>query len=79
MVKIEILGAGCPKCKKLAENAEIDGKIKKKKVMSIKKKKMELRPIGIIHSPFKQACGTPTQPTYADGAGGCSPRVLNKT
>jgi tRNA-Thr(GGU) m(6)t(6)A37 methyltransferase TsaA len=38
--------------------------------MSIKKKKMELRPIGIIHSPFKQARGTPTQPSYADGAEG---------
>lgn len=26
MVKIEILGTGCPKCKKLAENAEIAAK-----------------------------------------------------
>jgi len=26
MVKIEILGTGCPKCKKLAENAETAAK-----------------------------------------------------
>jgi small redox-active disulfide protein 2 len=26
MVKIEILGTGCPKCKKLAENVEITAK-----------------------------------------------------
>ena len=26
MKKIQILGAGCPKCKKLTENAEIAGK-----------------------------------------------------
>ena len=33
-------------------------------------KVFELKPIGIIYSPFKQASGTPTQPTYAKGVEG---------
>ena len=47
--------------------------------MSLKMKKTELRPIGIIHSPFKKPDGMPIQPVFANDAGGCSPRVLNKT
>jgi len=31
---------------------------------------MKLTPIGIIHTPFKQAAGTPIQPSVADGAEG---------
>jgi len=31
---------------------------------------MEVKPIGIIHSPFKQAAGTPIQPSFSDGAEG---------
>jgi len=38
--------------------------------MSIKKKKMELRSIGIIHSPFRKPDGMPIQPVFADGAEG---------
>jgi len=38
--------------------------------MSIKKKKMELRSIGIIHSPFKKPDGMPIQPVFANGAEG---------
>ena len=33
-------------------------------------KALELKPIGIIHSPFKQAAGTPTQPGFASGTEG---------
>ena len=31
---------------------------------------IELKPIGIIHSPFAQAKGTPIQPAFADNAEG---------
>ena len=31
---------------------------------------MELKPIGIIHTPFKQSSGTPIQPAFAKGAEG---------
>jgi len=31
---------------------------------------MELLPIGVIHSPFTEARGTPIQPAFADGAEG---------
>lgn len=31
---------------------------------------MEVRPIGIIHSPFKEAAGTPIQPVFAKGSEG---------
>jgi tRNA-Thr(GGU) m(6)t(6)A37 methyltransferase TsaA len=31
---------------------------------------MELKPIGVIHSPFTQPTGTPIQPPFADGAEG---------
>jgi len=31
---------------------------------------MELKPIGIIHSPFSQTAGTPIQPRFAQGAVG---------
>lgn len=31
---------------------------------------IELKPIGIIHSPFKQAIGTPIQPAFAESAEG---------
>ena len=31
---------------------------------------MKLRPIGIVHSPFKSAAGTPIQPRFARGAEG---------
>jgi tRNA-Thr(GGU) m(6)t(6)A37 methyltransferase TsaA len=31
---------------------------------------MRLKPIGIIHSPFQQATGTPIQPRFSDGAEG---------
>jgi tRNA-Thr(GGU) m(6)t(6)A37 methyltransferase TsaA len=31
---------------------------------------MELKAIGVIHSPFKQAKGTPIQPSFAKGAKG---------
>lgn len=31
---------------------------------------MELKPIGVIHSPFTQPTGTPIQPAFADGAEG---------
>jgi tRNA-Thr(GGU) m(6)t(6)A37 methyltransferase TsaA len=31
---------------------------------------MELKPIGIIHTPFKQPSGTPIQPAFAKGAEG---------
>ena len=31
---------------------------------------MELKPIGIIHTPFKQPNGTPIQPAFAKGAEG---------
>jgi len=37
---------------------------------TVMQKAIELKPIGIIHSPFKQAAGTPTQPTYANGVEG---------
>lgn len=33
-------------------------------------KKIELKPIGIVHSPFKQANGTPIQPAFAESAEG---------
>jgi tRNA (adenine37-N6)-methyltransferase len=33
-------------------------------------KKIELKPIGTIHSPFKQAEGTPIQPAFAKAAEG---------
>ncbi len=33
-------------------------------------KKMELKPIGIVHSQFKQAQGTPIQPVFAKDAQG---------
>ena len=33
-------------------------------------KTLELKPIGIIHSPFKQAEGTPIQPAFAEAAEG---------
>ena len=32
--------------------------------------KMELKPIGVIHSPFQRAEGTPIQPVFAKGAEG---------
>jgi tRNA-Thr(GGU) m(6)t(6)A37 methyltransferase TsaA len=31
---------------------------------------MKVKPIGIIHSPFQQATGTPIQPRFAEGAEG---------
>jgi len=31
---------------------------------------MQLKPIGIIHTPFKKPSGTPIQPSYAEGAPG---------
>lgn len=31
---------------------------------------MQLKPIGVIHSPFKEAQGTPIQPRMAEGAEG---------
>lgn len=31
---------------------------------------MELNPIGVIHTPFKSAAGTPVQPRFAKGAQG---------
>jgi hypothetical protein len=31
---------------------------------------MNLEPIGIIHSSFKEMSGTPIQPAFADGAEG---------
>ena len=31
---------------------------------------MEIKPIGIIHSPFQQAAGTPIQPVFAKGTEG---------
>jgi tRNA-Thr(GGU) m(6)t(6)A37 methyltransferase TsaA len=31
---------------------------------------MRLKPIGIIHSPFQQATGTPIQPRFSEGAEG---------
>ena len=31
---------------------------------------MELTPIGVIHSPFQRAAGTPIQPCYAQGVEG---------
>jgi len=31
---------------------------------------MEVKPIGVIHSPFKRASGTPIQPSLAGGAQG---------
>jgi tRNA-Thr(GGU) m(6)t(6)A37 methyltransferase TsaA len=31
---------------------------------------MELKPIGVIRTPFKQAAGTPIQPAFAEGAKG---------
>jgi tRNA-Thr(GGU) m(6)t(6)A37 methyltransferase TsaA len=31
---------------------------------------MQIKPIGIIHSPFRQATGTPIQPCFAEGAEG---------
>ena len=30
----------------------------------------QLRPIGVVHTPFKEPKGTPIQPTMADGASG---------
>ena len=33
-------------------------------------KTIELEPIGVIHTPFKQSEGTPIQPAVADGAEG---------
>jgi tRNA-Thr(GGU) m(6)t(6)A37 methyltransferase TsaA len=36
----------------------------------MEKTKMEFEPIGIIHSPFKQAAGTPIQPAFAKDAEG---------
>jgi tRNA-Thr(GGU) m(6)t(6)A37 methyltransferase TsaA len=35
-----------------------------------KESHMELKPIGIIHSPFTEAAGTPIQPVYAKDAEG---------
>lgn len=34
------------------------------------KQKIVFQPIGVIHSPFKAALGTPIQPAYAEGAEG---------
>ena len=31
---------------------------------------MELQPIGVVHSPFQQATGTPLQPFCAQGIEG---------
>lgn len=31
---------------------------------------MKLRPIGVIHSPFREESGTPIQPSAADGVEG---------
>ena len=33
-------------------------------------KELRYKPIGVIHSPFKEAKGTPIQPAAADGAAG---------
>ena len=46
--------------------------------MSAKMKKMELRPIGIIHPTFKAPAGMPIQPVFANDFKGRAPRVLNK-
>ena len=35
-----------------------------------KRKSLKVQPIGIIHSPFSKADGTPIQPTFAKGAEG---------
>jgi len=32
--------------------------------------KLELRPIGVVHSPHRQAEGTPIQPRWAEGSEG---------
>jgi len=34
------------------------------------RRKMTIKSIGIIHSPFKQASGTPIQPSFAEGLEG---------
>ncbi|MHA1341896.1 MAG: tRNA (N6-threonylcarbamoyladenosine(37)-N6)-methyltransferase TrmO [Promethearchaeota archaeon] len=41
---------------------------KKKKINALNK--IEYRPIGIIHSPYKEAVGTPIQPKFDEGSEG---------
>jgi len=36
----------------------------------IDQKLLKIKPIGVIHSPFTEAKGTPIQPSFADGAEG---------